>query len=154
MESSIITIISLIASLIALGFSFYTYFAHDSILKRQEKIINEFQVRALEREESETKKAKIRGNIIDVHGKGNRELRIFNAGQITARNVKVEWLNCRDDDGVYVSEDFSDLGDLSPHNPWKVRLSLNCGHERKMHLRYTWADDYQENNVFEEDLQL
>lgn len=154
MESPILSIISLIASLVALGFSFYTYFVHDSILKKQEKIINDFQVKALEREEAETKKAKIRANIIDGLGKGNRELRIFNAGQVTARNVKVEWLNCRDDNGIYVSEDFSDLGDMSPQNLWKVRLSLNCGHEPKMHLRYTWSDDYQEYNVFEEYLQI
>ncbi len=154
MESPIIGIISLIASIAALGFSFYTYYVHDSILKRQEKIINDFQVKALEREEAETKKAKIRGNIIEASGKGARELRIFNDGQVTARNVKVEWLNCRDDDGVYASEDFSNLGSLSPHNPWKVRLLLECGHEPKMHLRYTWEDDYQENNMFEEFLQI
>ena len=74
METLSISIISLIASLIALGFSFYNYFAHDKILKRQEKIINDFQVKALEREEAETKKAKIRGNIIDGSGKGSREV--------------------------------------------------------------------------------
>jgi len=154
MESPIISIISLIASLIALGFSFFTYFAHDCKLKRQEQKINDLQLSALRREEAETKKAKIRGNIIDAPGKGNRELRIYNAGQVTARNVKVEWLNCRDDDGVYVTENFSDLGDMSPQNPWKVRLFLNTGHEPKMHLRYTWSDDYQEENVFDEYLQI
>ena len=154
MLAIILSILSLIVAFGALAFSFFTYFAHDRELKRQEKIINDFQVKALEREEAETKQAKIRGSIIKVLGNGARELRIFNAGQVTARNVKVEWLNYRDDDGVYARDDFSKLGDISPHNPWKVRLLLNSCHEPKMHLRYTWSDDYQENNVFEEFLQI
>lgn len=154
MTSLIVGILSLVVALGAMGLSFFTYFAHDRELKRQEQKINDLQLTALRREEAETKRAKIRGNIIDAPGKGNRELRIFNAGQVTARNVKVEWLNCREDDGIYVTEDFSDLGDMSPQNPWKVRLSLNSGHEPKMHLRYTWSDDYQEENEFEEYLQV
>lgn len=93
-------------------------------------------------------------SLVTCQGKGNRELRIFNAGQVTARNVKVEWLNCREDDGIYVTEEFSDLGDMSPQNPWKVRLFLNSGHEPKMHLRYTWSDDNKEFNEFEEFLQV
>lgn len=154
MTALIVGILSLVVALGAMGLSFFTYFAHDRELKRQEQKINDLQLTALKREEAETKKAKIRGNLIDAPGKGNRELRIFNAGQVTARNVKVEWLNCREEDGIYVTEDFSDLGDMSPQNPWKVRLSLNSGHEPKMHLRYTWSDDYQEENEFEEYLQV
>lgn len=154
MTALIVGILSLIVALGAMGLSFFTYFAHDRELKKQEQKINGLQLSALRREEAETKKAKIRGNIIDVPGKGSRELRIFNAGQVTARNVKVEWVNSRENDGIYVSEDFSDLGDMSPQNTWKVRLLLNSGHEPKMHLRYTWSDDYQEFNVFEEFLQI
>lgn len=154
MTALIVGILSLVVALGAMGLSFFTYFAHDRELKRQEQKINELQLSALRREEAETKRAKIRGNIIDAPGKGNRELRIFNAGQVTARNVKVEWLNCREDDGIYVTEEFSDLGDMSPQNPWKVRLLLNSGHEPKMHLRYTWSDDNKEFNEFEEFLQV
>ena len=140
MTAIIVGILSLIVALGAMGLSFFTYFAHDRELKKQEQKINGLQLSALRREEAETKKAKIRGNIIDVPDKGSRELRIFNAGQVTARNVKVEWVNSRENDGIYVSEDFSDLGDMSPQNTWKVRL--------------TWEDDFQENNVFEEFLQI
>jgi len=135
-------------------FSIFTYFMHDCKLKRQEKKINDFQLNALAREEAKTKKAKIRGIIIDAPGNGNRELRIYNSGDVLARNVKVEWLNCNKGDGVYAREDFSVIGNLSPHNAWKVHLSLDCGHVQTMKLRYEWSDDYQDYNVFEEDLQL
>lgn len=154
MVTTVISIFSLIVALGALIFSFFTYFAHDRELKRQEKLINDFQISALAREEAEAKKAQIKGNIIGAPGKGNRELRIFNSGKVTARNVKVEWLNCRDDDGIYPDKEFSDLGNLSPQNPRKVHLSLNCGHEPTMILRYSWSDDYSENNSYEEEIEV
>lgn len=153
MITLILSIISLIVALGALGFSFFTYFAHDRELKRQEKKINDFHLSALAREEEELKKAKIRGNIIEAPGKGNRELRIYNSGKAIAYNVKVYWLN-EDEENTILHDDISDLGTLTPHNPRKFSISLNYGHNDTMNLRYTWTDDYQEDNVYQENLQL
>lgn len=153
METLILSIISLIVALGALGFSFFTYFAHDRELKRQEKIINDFQLSALAREEDELKKAQIRGNIIKTASKGGRELRIYNSGKATAYNVRVEWLNS-DDDSTFLQGDISNLGTLTPHNPRSFNLSLNYGHYDTMNLRYIWDDEYQTDNVYQENLQL
>ena len=149
----VVSIVSLIVAFGALGFSFFTYFAHDRELKRQERIINDFQLSALAREEAELKKAQIRGSIIKTSAKGGRELRIYNSGKAIAYNVKVYWTNS-DDENTFLHEDISNIGTLTPHNPRSFSISLNYGHYDTMNLRYTWSDEYQDNNVFEENLQL
>jgi hypothetical protein len=110
------------------------------------------QVEKLKREEMERKQAKIRGNIIPSKTRGNRILKIFNAGQTTARNVGVEWLN--PDEEVLVQWEFGLIGEISPQNGRQYNIALCEGHTETMRLRYTWADDYSDNNVFEEDVQL
>ena len=110
------------------------------------------QVEKLKREEMERKQARIRGNIIPSQTRGNRILKIFNAGQTTARNVSVEWLN--PDEEVLVQWEFGLIGEISPQNGRQYNIALCEGHTETMRLRYTWADDYSDNNVFEEDVQL
>lgn len=110
------------------------------------------QVEKLKREETERRQAKIRGNIIPSKTRGNRILKIFNSGQATARNVSVEWLN--PDEEVLVQWEFGLIGDISPQNGRQYNIALCEGHSETMRLRYTWADDYSDNNVFEEDVQL
>jgi len=110
------------------------------------------QVEKLKREEMERKQARIRGNIIPSKTRGNRILKIFNAGQTTARNVSVEWLN--PDEEVLVQWEFGLIGEISPQNGRQYNIALCEGHTETMRLRYTWADDYSDNNVFEEDVQL
>ena len=110
------------------------------------------QIAKLKQEAIEKKQARIRGNIIDAPGNGNRKLKIFNAGQAVARNVNVEWLN--PDEEVYVQWEFGLIGEISPQNGRSYNIGLCMGHPETMRLRYTWADDYKDDNVFEEDVQL
>jgi hypothetical protein len=147
-----LSLLSLIVAVCAFVFSLFTYFAHDKVLKSQEKRINDYQLKVLAREDEETKKAKIRGNIIPSRSNGGRVLKIFNAGYVSARNVSVEWLN--PDDRVLVRWDFGIIGEITPQNGRSYNILLMVGYNEIMRLRYMWADDYSENNVFEEDLQL
>lgn len=117
-----------------------------------EKEYRRLQLEKLRQEAIEKKQARIRGNIIDAPGNGNRKLKIFNAGQAVARNVNVEWLN--PDEEVYVQWEFGLIGEISPQNGRSYNIGLCMGHPDTMRLRYTWADDYKEDNVFEEDVQL
>ena len=117
-----------------------------------EKEYQRLQVEKLKREAIERKQACIRGNIIPSRTRGNRILKIFNAGQAVAKNVNVEWLNL--DDKVIVQWEFGLIGEISPQNGRSYNIALCMGHPETMRLRYTWDDDYQENNVFEEDVQL
>lgn len=110
------------------------------------------QIAKLKAEAEARLKAVIRGNIVESRTSGNRILKIFNAGQAVAKNVNVEWLN--PDDEVIVQWEFGLIGEISPQNGRSYNIALCMGHPETMRLRYTWDDDYQENNVFEEDVQL
>lgn len=110
------------------------------------------QVEKLKQEAIEKKQAKIRGNIIEGRSRGSRILKIFNAGQSKARHVTVEWLN--PDDMVAVQWNFGTLEEISPQNGRSFNMALCEGHADTMRLRYTWSDDNEENNIYEEDVQL
>ena len=79
-------------------------------------------------------------------------LKVFNAGQSKARNVSVEWLN--PDDSVNVQWEFGVLGEISPQSGRSFNMALCEGHTPTMRLRYTWSDDNQESNTYEEDVQI
>ncbi len=110
------------------------------------------QVEKLRQEAIERKQAKVRGNIIEGRSKGSRILKIFNAGQSKAKNVSVEWLN--PDDSVLVQWEFGVLGEISPQSSRSFNMALCEGHSETMHLRYTWSDDNEDNNTYEEDVQI
>lgn len=110
------------------------------------------QVEKLKREEMERKQAKVRGNIIEGRSKGSRILKVFNSGQSKARKVSVEWLN--PDDSVIVQQKFGLLGEISPQSSRSYNMVLCEGHIPTMRLRYTWSDDNDENNTYEEDVQI
>ena len=145
-------IASFVIAVLALVFSGYTYFAHDKKIREQEIQLNSYQIRAFKQTEEEQQKAKIRGNIIPSRTLGVRILKIFNAGQAVAKNVNVEWLN--PDDLVMAQWDFGSIGEISPQNGRQYIITLCERHPETMRLRYTWSDDYNDNNVFEEDVQL
>ena len=83
---------SLIISVLALIASVFTYLRHDKKLKEQERRINAYQLKQIEKEDLESKKAAIRGNIVKGL-KGGRTLKVYNSGRATARNIRVEGLD-------------------------------------------------------------
>ena len=83
---------SLLLSVLALIASVFTYFKHDKKLKEQERKINEYQLKQIEKEDLESKKAAIRGNIVKGL-KGGRTLKVYNSGCAIARNIRVEGLD-------------------------------------------------------------
>lgn len=110
------------------------------------------QVDKLKREEIEHKQAKVRGNIIEGKSRGSRILKIFNAGHSKARNVSVVWLN--PDNRVPVQWKFGMLGEISPQSGRSFYMSLSESHADTMRLRYTWSDDNETDNIYEEDVQI
>ena len=110
------------------------------------------QVEELKQKAIEKKQAKVRGNIIEGRSRSSRILKIFNAGQSKAKNVTVEWLN--PDDMVMVHWEFGLLGEISPQSSRSINMALCEGHSETMRLRYTWSDENEENNTYEEDVQI
>ncbi len=87
-------VVNLIVGICALLFAIWVYIIHDRKLKRQQKILNEYQLINLEHNIAELKKAEI---LLSIKNKqcdriGNRSgtLVIKNCGMETAYNVRLE----------------------------------------------------------------
>lgn len=143
MTALIVGILSFVVALGAMGLSFFTYFAHDRRLKKQEKQLNDYQQRLMEQGEEEKKKAIIRAKAVKYNS-GNRTLYICNKGKAKARNLKVEMLN---KDQVYASRPNFPLNydELLPDASREVILLLSEGDD-ELTLIYEWEDDYSKEN--------
>ena len=144
-------ILSALLALLAFGFSFYTFFAHDRRLKKQENLLNEYQLRSLAQNEEENKKAIIRAKAVKYNS-GNRTLYIYNTGKAKARNLKVEMPN---GDQVYASRpDFPlNYEELLPDASREVILLLSEGDD-ELTLTFEWEDDYSKDNKEQQTIDL
>ena len=141
----------LIISILALLASAFTYFKHDKKLKEQERKINEYQLKQIEKEDLESKKAAIRGNIVKGL-KGKRTLKVYNSGRAIARNIRIEGL---DVEGLFHRADEVFPYELmNPQDYTEVNIMLfnNCAPTIK--LKYIWDDESGKNNEFEQVLTL
>lgn len=142
---------SLLLSILALIASVFTYFKHDKKLKEQERKINEYQLKQIEKEDLESKKAAIRGNIVKGL-KGGRTLKVYNSGRAAAHNIKVEGL---DVNGVlYLPQDLFPYELMNPQDYAELTLHLTCGCPSTIKLKYIWDDEFGDNNEFEQVLTI
>lgn len=142
---------SLIISVLALIASIFTYFMHDKKLKEQERRINEYQLKQIEKEDLENKKAAIRGNIVKGL-KGGRTLKIYNSGRAAARNIRVEGL---DVNGlIHRAAELFPYELMNPQDYTEVTIHLVIGCPSTIKLKYVWDDEYGDNNNFEQVLTI
>ena len=142
---------SLIISVLALIASVFTYLRHDKKLKEQERRINEYQLKQIEKENLENKKAAIRGNIVKGL-KGGRTLKVYNSGRATARNIRVEGLNVN---GIfYMRRDIFPYELMNPQDYTELTMHLTYGCPSTIKLKYIWDDEFGDNNEFEQVLTI
>lgn len=142
---------SLLLSILALIANVFTYFKHDKKLKEQERKINEYQLKQIEKEDLESKKAAIRGNIVKGL-KGGRTLKVYNSGRATARNIRVEGL---DVNGViHRGGDIFPYELMNPQDYTELTIHLVMGCPSTLKLKYIWDDEFGLNNEFEQILTL
>lgn len=142
---------SLTIAILALLFSAFTYLKHDKKLKDQERKINEYQLKKIEKDDLESKKAAIRGNIIKGL-KGNRTLKVYNSGRAIARNIRIEGL---DVEGLFhrADEVFPyELMNPKDYTEVNIMLSSNCSPTVK--LKYIWDDESGKDNEYEQVLTI
>ena len=135
--------ISIVVAVLALAFSCYTFFAHDRRLKKQEKLLNEYQLRLMAQSEEDNKKAVIRARSVKYTG-GKRTLYIYNTGKAKARNLKVDMI---EDEQVIASRpDLSQIyEELLPNASREILLLLTEGDD-EITLTFEWEDDFGKNN--------
>ena len=141
----------LIISCLALGVSVFTYFKHDKKIKAQEQIINDYQINKIAKENEESKKASIRGNIIKGD-RGKRTLKVYNCGKATARDIRVEGLDMGS--FVVMRNDLFPYELMNPQDYTEVIIWVVKGSPSTIKLKYIWDDDFGRNNEFEQVLTL
>lgn len=109
------------------------------------------QIEKMRKEADEQKKAIIRSEIINRQA-GSRILKISNTGKSTAKNLKIEWLN--PDDNIMILSKLEEIGNLTPGNSRLFNMVLSIGHSETMDLRYTWSDEFSEENLYDESIQV
>jgi hypothetical protein len=135
-------IISSALSLFAIVLTITMYLKHDKRLKKQEEKLNAYQLRKIDEEESENRKALIKGNIVKGD-KGSRVLKIFNSGRAVARNIRVEYLS--DMENISPRDDHFPYELLNPQDSSEIFLLLSVG-AFKLHIKFIWDDDFKNDN--------
>jgi len=138
-------IISSALSLLAIVLTLIMYFMHDKRLKRQEEKLNSYQLKKITNEESENKKALIKGNIVKGD-KGRRTLKVFNAGKSIAYNVKLEFLSNTDSFFNCTNPFPYELMNPQDYTEMIFHLTMNCPDTIK--VRFIWNDDFKSENEF------
>ena len=147
----IVAIAALVVSLGALIFSAYTYSKHDKKIKAQEQIINDYQINKIKKEDEESRKANIKGNIYPGN-KGKLILKVFNSGKAIARNIRVEGLDV--DSLIVIGKELLPYELMNPQDNTALTLWITKYSPSTIRLRYIWDDDFGQNNEFEQVLTL
>jgi len=131
----------IIISLLAFGFSLFTYRKHDKKIKDQTKLINDFTLEKLTKEKELEKKAIVEAND-ERYDKGKRIIKIYNRGKATAKNVKVSF---PDDPNIIIRE-FPSSFDISPQNSMDISVSIFVGSPSTIKIAIEWEDGIRFNN--------
>jgi hypothetical protein len=143
-------IAGLIISIIALSLSVITYLVHDHRIKKQEKLLNKYQIAKIESEKVESKKAIIEANIIKVSN-GKNAIKIYNKGKVIAKNVNVIF---PDPKGYQIISNNPCPIDIKPTHSIEFILILFTSHPEKIIITFEWSDDFHEHNIENQQLQL
>lgn len=133
---------SLGLSILAILSSIYIYWNHDRRLKKQEELINKYELEKWYTDKEEEQKAQIKGDIIP-YPQGQRKLVIFNAGKSTAYNIRIEILS--DTNGIMYSE-IGPYEMLNPQDRFEKNMHLAYGHTPALKIKYTWDDEFSKDN--------
>ena len=147
----IVAIAAFVVSLGALIFSASTYSKHDKKIKAQEQIINDYQINKIKKEDEESRKANIKGNIYPGN-KGKLILKVFNSGKAIARNIRVEGLDV--DSLIVIGKELFPYELMNPQDNTELTLWITKDSPSTIRLRYIWDDDFGQNNEFEQVLTL
>lgn len=122
----------------------FLYFRHDNRLKKQEKLLNELQIRQYQKADEEEKKARLECCVIKGD-KGGRTIRFSNVGYADARNVRIDILNENDLEGVYIRGQLGPYDLITSRSGFREeKISLDAGHTKALKLRITWDADFKE----------
>jgi len=120
-------------------------------IKEQSKILNEYNIEKITKERIDAQKAIIEANVINVEN-GTCIIKVYNRGRSIAKNVNV------------VIPDIVRSGvfknpcpiDIRPQNSIEIKMERYLGDTipDKIDLTFEWTDDYKENNIMVQTIQI
>ena len=121
----------------------FMYYRHDKRIKKQEKLLNDFQIKQYKKAEEQEKQAKVECSIINVD-KGTRKVRFYNSGLADAHNVRVEVLNSSNLDRIVFFGIWGPYDLITSRNGSREeKIMLYEGHPDVLKLRIMWDDDFE-----------
>jgi hypothetical protein len=136
----------LVLSTLGIIGSFSAYVHHDKKLKSQEAKLNELQIKQLEKEVANEKKAEMKANILHGHN-GTARIRFVNAGKVDALNVRIEILSSEKEiGGIYHHTDFGPYDVINPQSYREEKMYLTEGCPDVIRLKIIWNDEFQRDN--------
>lgn len=145
--------ISLIVSICALAISAISFIRYDRKIKKQNWLINQYQIQQIEEKKCAQNSAKISGSII--RGKmGMRTLVITNKGLATAKNFHL--FDIRDYNGIFQTDKLSayDRQELAPEGKIEVPFIISESAPDAIRIKCIWDDDHKTGNIYQQSLQL
>lgn len=134
-------ILGLIVSFLALGFSIFTYLKHDSKIKKQSALINQYQIDKINEEKEKSTRAIIEGNLIKQN-KGKRVLKVYNKGKSTAKDVQV---NFPDIKGLMMGSNPSPI-EIRPQQSIDFDFFVSSGAPDIITIEFKWKDGFSSEN--------
>lgn len=140
-----------VVALLALGVSAYSMKKTSDFNKRQNEFIetnDKLNKLLLEKESTELmhkNKADISVNFIKT-GKNNHRLKVFNKGNNTARNVRMEF---PEGNSILHSSDLDSklpIPILEQHQSVELLAIVGFGSDSRMTIKLIWDDDFDSNN--------
>jgi len=146
---TIVQIIPIAISALALLLSLYTYFRHDAKIKKQNALINQFQLEKYKKETDSEKKAIVEANVINKE-KGKRIIKVYNKGKATAKNVVVTFPG---NPNVFIS-DYPASIDIRPQNSMEIYVNAFAGSPDTLQIDFQWQDNLKSDNKDSQIIQI
>lgn len=143
---------SLIISICALLLSAFTFVIYDRKIKKQNLILNQYQILKIDEENLKNKCAKISGTVI----RENRQMRklvISNEGLASAHNICIT--DIRNFRGISLTGMASipfELLNSGEH--FEIPFMISESTPDIINVEYTWDDDNKAHNIYKQNLQL
>ena len=127
----------------------WAYLRHDRIIKRQEKILNDFQIEQIKKEQAKEKMAEMKARI-DSNRNGTDKIRFVNAGKANAYNIRIIFLTPKEDmEKIYYGTNFGPYEVINPQSYREEVFYLCEGHPDTIEIKIIWDDEFQKNRSIE-----
>ena len=132
----------------------FMYYHHDKRIKKQEQLLNDFQIKQYRKAEEQEKQAKVECAIIHVDN-GTRKVRFYNSGLADAYNVRVEILNSNNLDRIVLLGKWGPYDLITSRNGSREeKIMLNNVYPDVLKLRIMWDDDFENDRSIIQSPQL